>query len=129
VELTDLVHALSERQLAMEGQLGEFAIALKTLQAQVAELSRPAALAPASALASAAEVKAAPLALEAARGETGEAAPEIVVMIAAAVTAFLGKKVRVRSAKMLQSPYEVVNPWSQQGRVFVQASHNLRSRG
>ena len=51
------------------------------------------------------------------------------VVIAAAVTAFLGKKVRIRSAKMLQSPYEIVNPWSQQGRVFVQASHNLRSRG
>ena len=47
---------------------------------------------------------------------------------AAAVTAFLGKKVRIRSAKTLQSPYEIVNPWSQQGRVFVQASHNLRSR-
>ena len=49
--------------------------------------------------------------------------------IAAAVTAYLGKKVRIRSAKMLQSPYEIVNPWSQQGRVFVQASHNLRPRG
>jgi methylmalonyl-CoA carboxyltransferase 12S subunit len=55
--------------------------------------------------------------------------PEILVVIAAAVTAFLGKKVRIRSAKVLQSPYEIVNPWSQQGRVFVQASHNLRSRG
>jgi hypothetical protein len=51
------------------------------------------------------------------------------VVIAAAVTAFLGKKVRIRSAKMLQSPYEVVNPWAQQGRMFIQASHNLRLRG
>ena len=58
-----------------------------------------------------------------------DVAPEMLVVIAAAVTAFLGKKVRIRSAKMLQSPYEIVNPWSQQGRVFVQASHNLRSRG
>jgi len=53
--------------------------------------------------------------------------PEIVVVIAAAVTAFLGKKVRIRSAKRLQSPYEIVNPWAQQGRVIVQASHNLLS--
>jgi methylmalonyl-CoA carboxyltransferase large subunit len=58
-----------------------------------------------------------------------EITPELLVVMAAAVTAFLGKKVRIRSAKMLQSPYEIVNPWSQQGRVFVQASHNLRSRG
>jgi len=50
---------------------------------------------------------------------------EVLVVIAAAVTSFLGKKVRIRSAKMLQSPYEVVNPWAQQGRVFVQASHAL----
>ena len=55
-----------------------------------------------------------------------EVSPEVLVVIAAAVTAFLGKKVRIRSAKMLQSPYEIVNPWAQQGRVFVQASHYLR---
>ena len=52
--------------------------------------------------------------------------PEILVVIAAAVTSFLGVKVRIRSAKMLQSPYEIINPWAQQGRVIVQASHYLR---
>jgi hypothetical protein len=57
--------------------------------------------------------------------ESEEISPDTLLIIAAAVTAFLGKKVRVRSAKMLQSPYEIVNPWAQQGRVFVQASHNL----
>lgn len=56
-----------------------------------------------------------------------EVPPEVVVVIAAAVTAFLGKKVRIRSAKRLQTPYEIVNPWAQQGRVIVQASHNLLS--
>ena len=55
-----------------------------------------------------------------------EVTPEVLAMIAAAVSTFLGKKIRIRSAKALQSPYEVVNPWSQQGRLFVQASHNLR---
>src|SRR5271166_3485066 len=54
-----------------------------------------------------------------------QVSPELLVVIAAAVTAFLGKKVRIRSATMLQSPYEIVNPWAQQGRVFVQASHYL----
>ncbi len=61
-----------------------------------------------------------------------EADPEIsaetLILISAAVTSFLGKKVRIRSAKMLQSPYEIVNPWAQQGRVIVQASHNLQMR-
>ncbi len=52
--------------------------------------------------------------------------PDILAIIAAAVSAFLGKKIRIRSARMLQSPYEIVNPWSQQGRVSVQASHLLR---
>ena len=57
----------------------------------------------------------------------GEIPTEILIVIGAAVTSFLGKKVRIRSAKMLQSPYEIVNPWAQQGRVIVQASHSLRS--
>ncbi|HVO61841.1 MAG TPA: hypothetical protein VMT53_12960 [Terriglobales bacterium] len=58
-----------------------------------------------------------------------EITPDLLVVMAAAVTAFLGKKVRIRSARALQSPYEIVNPWSQQGRVIVQASHNLRPTG
>jgi hypothetical protein len=55
-----------------------------------------------------------------------EVSPEMLIVIAAAVTSFLGKKVRIRSAKMLQSPYEIVNPWAQQGRATIQASHNFR---
>ncbi len=61
--------------------------------------------------------------------EHQEVSPEVLLVIAAAVTAFLGKKVKIRSAKMLQTPYEIVNPWVQQGRVVVQASHNLSPRG
>ncbi len=128
VNLTDLIQTVSERQLATERQLGELAGALKALEARVAALSQPPALQPVAA--PVAGVKAATAAAkEAARPEKGEVTPEMLVVIAAAVTAFLGKKVRIRSAKMLQSPYEVVNPWTQQGRVFIQASHNLRLRG
>ncbi|HEY7096835.1 MAG TPA: hypothetical protein VH437_08930 [Terriglobales bacterium] len=53
-----------------------------------------------------------------------EVTPETLLIIAAAVTAFMGKKVRIRSAKMLYA-HESFNPWSQQGRAVVQASHNL----
>lgn len=56
-----------------------------------------------------------------------EASPETLLLIAAAVTAFLGKKVRIRSAKMLYS-HESFNAWSQQGRAVVQASHNVAQR-
>ncbi len=50
--------------------------------------------------------------------------PETLSVLAAAVTAFLGKKVRIRSAKMLQ-PSDTVDRWARQGRVLVQTSHNL----
>jgi hypothetical protein len=107
---------MSERQLAMERQLAELAGAVQSLQARLNELSQPAA----TATAPAAGVKAA---------AKEEVAPDILVVIAAAVTAFLGKKVRIRSAKLLHTPREVVNPWSQQGRAIVQASHHPRIRG
>ncbi|MDR3437053.1 hypothetical protein [Telmatospirillum sp.] len=55
-----------------------------------------------------------------------EVSEETLVLLAAAATTFLGKKVRVRSAKMLQTPYEIINPWAQHGRVFIQASHQLQ---
>ena len=116
LELKDLVKAISERQQATESQLSELIAAVKALEARLAETSRPAAAAPAVAVA----------AKEAVHGAKAEATPEILAVLVAAATAFLGKKVRIRSAKMLHSPYEVVNPWSQQGRVFVQASHRLR---
>jgi hypothetical protein len=45
-------------------------------------------------------------------------------MIAATVTAFLGKKVRVRSAKRLP-PMDPLGRWERQGRMSVQGSHNL----
>ena len=122
VNAKDKIQAVSERQLAMERQLGELAGTVKALQARVAELSQPAASAPVV------DVKTAAAKVTAHR-ETGEVTPEMLVVIAAAVTAFLGKKVRIRSAKMLQSPYEVVNLWSQQGRALVHASHHPRIRG
>ena len=56
-----------------------------------------------------------------------EIPPEVLLVIAAAVTAFLGKKVRIRSAKVLYAHGDQ-NAWSQQGRVFIQASHNIAQR-
>jgi methylmalonyl-CoA carboxyltransferase large subunit len=123
VDLTEIIQAVSERQLAAEGQLSELAAAFKALEARVAELSKPSAALVADATAPASVVR------EAVHQEKEEVTPEMLVVIAAAVTAFLGKKVRIRSAKMLLPALEGANPWSLQGRVSVHASHHLRFRG
>ena len=54
--------------------------------------------------------------------------PEIQAAIAAAAVAALGNHARVRSARQVPSS-DVVSPWTQQGRVIVQSSHNLRTQG
>jgi hypothetical protein len=51
-----------------------------------------------------------------------EVTPETVAIIAAAVTSFLGKKVKIRNARRIDSG---TTPWAQQGRAIIQASHNL----
>ena len=57
-----------------------------------------------------------------------EVTPETLSVIAAAVTEFLGERVKVRSARMLPTRH-AVDRWARQGRVMVQASHNLTPRG
>lgn len=126
VSLQRKLRRMASDQLTTEHQLNALTGTLKALEARVAELSQPPVVRPAAVLAPQAEVLP-PAPKEAVRPKQAEeVTPELLVVLAAAVTAFLGKKVRIRSAKTLQSPYEIVNPWSQQGRVFVQASHNLR---
>jgi methylmalonyl-CoA carboxyltransferase large subunit len=52
-----------------------------------------------------------------------EVSPEIIMVLTAAVAAFLGKRARIRGARLVRTAPS--NAWAQQGRVFVQASHNL----
>lgn len=56
-----------------------------------------------------------------------EVTPEILAIIAAAVAQFVGAGARIRSARPMQFVPES-NAWAQQGRVIVQASHNLGMR-
>jgi hypothetical protein len=58
-----------------------------------------------------------------------EITPEALATIAETITALLGRKVRIRSVKILQTHNAIANPWAQQGRVVVQASHDLAQRG
>jgi hypothetical protein len=60
-------------------------------------------------------------------GSSLEVTPETLSMIAAAVTAFLGKKVKIHSAKMLETP-DRADRWAREGRVMIQTSHNLAKR-
>ncbi len=71
---------------------------------------------------------AAAAAMEAGQPEEEEIAPEMLAVIAAAVTAFLGANHSIRSARMLQSPDAAVSRWTRQGRASVLASHNLPSK-
>jgi hypothetical protein len=66
--------------------------------------------------------------MEAGQPEEEEIAPEMLAVIAAAVTAFLGANHSIRSARMLQSPDAAVSRWTRQGRASVLASHNLPSK-
>ena len=112
---------------ALQQQVASLATSVEMLREQVAEQSKVIAALGAR-LDGSSAAAAQPSASGSRAQEKDDAVePEILLVIAAAVTAFLGK-VRIRSAKMLQSPYEIINPWAQQGRVSVQASHRL-SRG
>ncbi|MFN0170541.1 MAG: hypothetical protein ACKV22_29320 [Bryobacteraceae bacterium] len=75
--------------------------------------------------------------LEALEGEPPESAepapkvdaipPDVIVMLGAVIASYLGKKVRIRSARRIHAGGS--SPWAQQGRVFVQASHMLTRHG
>jgi hypothetical protein len=77
---------------------------------------------------SGAEAREAPLSADAAELEYEQISPRIKVAIAAIAIATLGNHASVRSARRVPSS-DVVSPWTQQGRVIVQSSHNLRTRG
>ena len=102
-------------------RLTELETALVRMTGKTAETAIPETVVAAP---SAAEAAAATAAHKlAARAEELEITPERMALIAAVVTAFLGRKVKIRQARLVNP--EIVSPWAQQGRVFVQASHAL----
>jgi methylmalonyl-CoA carboxyltransferase 12S subunit len=52
-----------------------------------------------------------------------EVTEELVMVISAAVAAFLGCKPRIRAIRRVMPG--AANPWAQQGRVSIQASHGF----
>ena len=50
--------------------------------------------------------------------------PELLMVMSAAIAAYLGKSVRIRRARFLDPM--LMNAWGQSSRVVVQSSHYLR---
>lgn len=71
---------------------------------------------------------AASAAREADAPEKEEIPAEILAVITAAATAFLGTNLRILSAQLQYSSHEQKSRWTRHGRAFVQASHNVRSK-
>jgi hypothetical protein len=116
--LRKLKQIVLERQLNIADQLGSLDDAIRALETRLAKHH---------------DLLAAPGPGHASAGLTGESedtqgaaesesiAPEVQAVIAAAAVAALGPGAQVRAVK------PVASPWSQQGRVLVQGSHNARA--
>jgi len=75
------------------------------------------------------DTPAAPAALSTAEAQAAdEITPETLATIAETVAALLGRKVQIRSVKILPVPDAIANPWAQRGRAIVQASHDFSQR-
>lgn len=114
--LRRLKEIVAERQLKIADQLGSLDDAIRALETRLAEHH---------VLSASADTNEASVdqANEQEETQTAEEsiAPEIQAVIAAATVAALGPDAHVRSVKPAASP------WSQQGRVLVQGSHNARA--
>jgi methylmalonyl-CoA carboxyltransferase large subunit len=97
----------------------EVAEALRALREELARLGeRVAALETAAGVKSRAAAPAPPPS-----AEPEGLSEELILVISAAIAAFLGKKPRIRQIRLVGT-----TAWSQQGRVTIQASHALSAR-
>jgi hypothetical protein len=116
---------LEKRVALLEQEIAE----LKALLREQVAKSEPVP-AKAAAAAAGASVTATPAAQPAIKvtstNKEESISPEIMAVISAAVTHFLGLRARIRHARLVRP--SGLNSWAQQGRVFIQASHNLVHR-
>ena len=55
--------------------------------------------------------------------------PDILAVIEAAVSAYLGRKARIISVRLGQKPQASGNSWATEGRSRLNESHNIIQRG
>ena len=123
VVLSRFQRTVTEHRREIERQFGLLDEAIKALETRITEhgaLLQPVA----QTLATELPVNGAG---SAGAPDEDEVTGEIRAVIAAAAVAFLGRNALLRSARLLPST-EAVSAWTQQGRVTVQMSHNIRSR-
>ena len=111
---------MAERQDALERQLGALASTVESLEKRLAERGEPLGF----------SVHEAPQVLAAntpvqALGKTHGVKAEVRAVIAAAA-AVAGEMARVRKVRALPAVQDAGSAWSQQGRVGVVSSHNVR---
>jgi methylmalonyl-CoA carboxyltransferase large subunit len=120
----DITETLEE----LRAQMAALARRLERLEAvaasppnvpKAAEAPPPA---PGPAPEAAAAVPAAPAPVTKAPPEAPEISEEEILAVSAALAAYLGVRMRIRSIRLMGSP-----AWAQQGRVSIQASHRLHS--
>jgi hypothetical protein len=109
-------------EAALRDQVETLDDAVRMVEARVAE-----SLSPTAGNATTLDQSSADEEAEFLRGESVDAAiaPEIQAAIAAAAVVVAGPNARVRSMQ-LSKAREDASAWSQQGRVLVQSSHNMR---
>jgi hypothetical protein len=117
VALRKFQQMFRQEQRLLQEQMALLDDAVRMIGTQVAEIQPPFTTA----------VSDAPAAEEA-EGESIDPAiaPEIQATIAAAAVVAAGQSVRLRSARLVKAR-ESASAWSQQGRVLVQSSHNVRA--
>lgn len=107
----------------VDARLAEFEARMGAAAPAAPPAPAPAAPPPTPAIA---EPAAAPAPLPAAAAPEPveeELSPETIAVLTSAICAFLGKPARIRRVRRVQPGF---NPWAQQGRVTVMASHALR---
>jgi hypothetical protein len=117
--MESLLRAMAERQAALERELGALAAAVKRLEMRLAERSEEPDFSEQEGT------------VEALAGSAPGAArkhgvkTEVKAVIAAAAAA-AGEIAKARKARALPAAQDSGSAWSQQGRVGVVSSHNLR---
>jgi methylmalonyl-CoA carboxyltransferase 12S subunit len=126
-QVESLREALEMQMDELRAQQAELAVQLKGVKHSLAalELKKPEATVAATPNSEAPKIQT-PKVETKPQPKPDEISEELMLVIAAAVAAFVGKSARVRSARYVG---EGQSPWAQQGRVFVQASHNLVHHG
>jgi methylmalonyl-CoA carboxyltransferase 12S subunit len=108
VEVSQILEELQAKLAALEARNEKLEARNEKLEARLQQLEHPASVAAPAAVTAPPTPQEQPL------------SEEIMLVIAAAVAAYLGERTHIRVVRLVPS-----HAWAQQGRVSIQASHQL----